>query len=93
MAFTVAAGTSVKQLLELAVDSEVDHAPDAEPAGVAAVVAIQLAKLAQSLPGVLAAQANCARTAQTVRKLPEFGVKQREERAVRESERWASSAA
>ena len=30
---------------------------------------------------------------QTVRKLPEFGVKQREERAVRESERWASSAA
>jgi predicted ATPase/class 3 adenylate cyclase len=32
-------------------------------------------------------------TLQTVRKLPEFGVKQREERAVRESERWASSAA
>ena len=35
----------------------------------------------------------CAQIAQTVRKLPEFGVKQREERAVRESERWASSAA
>ena len=63
MALTVAAGTSVEQLLELVVDSEVDHAPDAEPAGVAAVAAIQLAKLAQSLPAVLAAQANRARTA------------------------------
>jgi GTP cyclohydrolase II len=61
--FTVAAGTSVKRLLELAVDSEVDHAPDAEPAGVAAVAAIQLAKLAQSLPAVLAAQANHESTA------------------------------
>ena len=29
----------------------------------------------------------CAKVKQTVRKLPEFGVKQREERAVRESER------
>jgi GTP cyclohydrolase II len=45
------------------VDSEVDHAPDAEPAGVAAVAAIQLAKLAQSLPAVLATQANRAGTA------------------------------
>ena len=35
----------------------------------------------------------CVKVNQTVRKLPEFGVKQREERAVRESERWASSAA
>jgi hypothetical protein len=35
MALTV--GTSVKQLLELVVDSEVDHAPDAEPAGLAVV--------------------------------------------------------
>jgi GTP cyclohydrolase II len=49
MEFAVAAGTSVKRLLELAVDSEVDHAPDAEPAGVAAVAALQLAKLAQSV--------------------------------------------
>ena len=61
MAFTV--GTSVKQLLELVVDSEVDHAPDAEPAGVAAVAALQLAKLAQSLPAVLASRAYRAVTA------------------------------
>jgi GTP cyclohydrolase II len=57
MAFTVAARTSVKQLLELAVDPKLDHAPDAEPAGAAAVAAIQLAKLAQSLPAVLASRA------------------------------------
>ena len=63
MALTVAAGTSVEQLLELVVESEVDHVPDAELAGVAAVAAIQLAKLAQSLPAVMAAQTNRARTA------------------------------
>lgn len=62
MAFTVAAGTSVKRLLELALDSEVDHLPDAEPAGEAAVAAIQLAKLAQSLPAVLASPAYRAGT-------------------------------
>ena len=54
MALAVATETSVEQLLELVVDSEVDHIPDAEPAGVAAVAAIELAKLAQSLPAVLA---------------------------------------
>jgi len=63
MALTVAAGSSVEQLLELVVDSEVYHAPHAEPAGVAAVAALQLAKLAQSLPAVLGAHANRASTA------------------------------
>ena len=61
MALTVAAGTDVEQLLELVVDSEVDHAPDGEPAGVAAVAAIQLVKLAQGLPAVLATRASRAR--------------------------------
>ena len=59
MALTVAAGTDVEQLLELVVDSEVDHAPDGEPAGVAAVAAIQVVKLAQGLPAVLATRASC----------------------------------
>lgn len=63
MALTLAAGTSVERLLELVVDPEVEHAPDAEPAGVAAVAAIQLAKLAQGLPAVLAAPANRASVA------------------------------
>jgi len=61
MALTVAAETDVEQLLELVVDSEVDHAPDGEPAGVAAVAAIQLVKLAQGLPAVLATRASRAR--------------------------------
>jgi GTP cyclohydrolase II len=60
MALTLAAGTSVERLLELVVDPEVDNAPDAEPAGVAAIAAIQMAKLAQGLPAVLAAPANRA---------------------------------
>jgi GTP cyclohydrolase II len=57
MALTIAAGTGVERLLQLVVDSEIDHAPLAEPAGVAAVAAIQLAKLAQGLPAVLATHA------------------------------------
>jgi GTP cyclohydrolase II len=60
MALTLAAGTSVERLLELVVDPEVDDAPDAEPAGIAAIAAIQMAKLAQGLPAVLAAPANRA---------------------------------
>src|SRR6516165_10269651 len=50
MALTVAAGISVEQLLELVIATRVDHASDAEPAGLAAAAALQLAKLAQSLP-------------------------------------------
>ena len=61
MALTVAAETDVEQLLEFVVDFEVDHAPDGEPAGVAAVAAIQLVKLAQGLPAVLATRASRAR--------------------------------
>jgi GTP cyclohydrolase II len=60
MALTVAGGTSVEQLLELVIESRVDHAPDAEPAGLAAAAALQLAKLAQGLPAVLATQGNPA---------------------------------
>ncbi len=57
MALSLAAGTSVESLLALVADYEVDHAPRAEPASVAAVAAIQLAKFAQCLPAVLAADA------------------------------------
>ena len=63
MALTLTAGTSVERLLSLVVDPEVDHTPDAEPAGVAAVAAVQLAKLAQGLPAMLAAPANRASVA------------------------------
>ena len=63
MALTLTAGTSVERLLSLVVDPEVDHAPDAEPAGVAAVAAVQLAKLAQGLPAMLAAPTNRASVA------------------------------
>jgi GTP cyclohydrolase II len=63
MALTLTAGTSVERLLSLVVDPEVDHAPDAEPAGAAAVAAVQLAKLAQGLPAMLAAPANRASVA------------------------------
>jgi GTP cyclohydrolase II len=62
MAFTVAAGANVEHLLELVVDPEADYAPAAESAGVAAAAAVQLAKLAQGLPAVLATNANRANT-------------------------------
>ena len=58
MALAVAAGTSMEQLLELVIEPRVDHASDADPAGLAAAAALQLAKLAQGLPAVLAAHAN-----------------------------------
>jgi len=57
MALSLAVGTSVESLLALVTDSEVDDAPKALPAGMAAIAAIQLAKFAQGLPAVLAADA------------------------------------
>jgi len=57
MALTLPIGLSSDTLIELVTNSEVDDTPAAEPAGVAAVAAIQLAKFAQGLPAVLAADA------------------------------------
>lgn len=48
--------TSAEMLLELVADPEVDHTLPCTPAGVAAIAAIQLAKFAQGLPAVLAAE-------------------------------------
>ena len=58
MALSLTAGTTTERLLSLVIDPEIDDAPDAEPAGMAAVAAVQLAKLSQGLPAVLAAPAN-----------------------------------
>jgi GTP cyclohydrolase II len=63
MALSLAAGTSAETLLALVSDPKVDHTPYAEPAGIAAVAAIGLAKLAQGLPAVLAADSTSARIA------------------------------
>ena len=54
--------TSAEELLKLVADPEVDHALPSKPAGVAALAAIQLAKFAQGLPAVLAADVDARKT-------------------------------
>jgi GTP cyclohydrolase II len=63
MAVSLAAETSPDTLLALVVDPDVDELPEVEAAGAAAGAAIQLAKLAQGLPAVLAVDATVASTA------------------------------
>ena len=60
MALTLAPGTDTEDVLALVTDPEIDQTPHAEAAGPAAVAAVQLAKLAQGLPAVLAAESNAA---------------------------------
>ncbi len=64
IAISLTDDTSPDSLLALIVDPDVDDVPKADPAGDAAVAAIQLAKLAQGLPAVLAVDASIATTAQ-----------------------------
>jgi GTP cyclohydrolase II len=64
MAVPLTGDTNADALLALVVDPDVDDVPEAEPTGEAAGAAIQLAKLAQGLPAVLAADAGIATTAQ-----------------------------
>jgi len=54
--------TSADTLLKLVADPEVDHALPCKPAGVAALAAIQLAKFAQGLPAVLAAEVDARKS-------------------------------
>jgi GTP cyclohydrolase II len=64
MAISLTSDASPDALLALVVDPDVDDVPEAKPAGEAAAAAIQLAKLAQGLPAVLAVDAGIATTAQ-----------------------------
>jgi GTP cyclohydrolase II len=63
MTAALSADTNADVLLALVVDPDVDEIPVLEPAGEAAAAAIQLAKLAQGLPAVLAVDAAFATTA------------------------------
>jgi GTP cyclohydrolase II len=63
MAVTLAPGVNAETLLELVADPNFDRALDAQPAGACAVAAIQVAKLAQGLPAVLAAKPNSKKIA------------------------------
>jgi len=63
MALSLAAATSAETLLALVADPKIDHTPCAEPAGVAAIAAIGLAKLSQGLPAVLAADSTSTKIA------------------------------
>jgi GTP cyclohydrolase II len=55
MALKLAADDSAQRILALVTDATNDHVPTATPANWAAVAAIQLVKISQSLPAVLAA--------------------------------------
>lgn len=63
VALTLEEPTSAETLLELVADPEVDHTLYSKPAGVAAIAAIQLAKFAQGLPAVLAAEVSSTKAA------------------------------
>jgi GTP cyclohydrolase II len=63
MAVSLVSGMTAGRLLELVADPDIDVTLDAQPAGNCAVAAIQLAKLAQGLPAVLAANASFAKVA------------------------------
>ena len=55
MALQLAAGYDANAILALVADAKIDGAFDVKPAGLAAAAAIQLVKLSQGLPAVLAA--------------------------------------
>jgi GTP cyclohydrolase II len=55
MALQIAAGVSANTILALVTDAANDRVPPAKPASAAAAAAIQLVKISQSLPAVLAA--------------------------------------
>src|SRR5665647_2257771 len=55
MALPLSAGDNATTILALVTDATADHVPAARPAGRAATAAIQLVKISQGLPAVLAA--------------------------------------
>ena len=55
MALRISAADDAKRILAFVTDATSDHVPEASPAGRAEAAAIQLVKLAQGLPAVLAA--------------------------------------
>ncbi len=63
VALNIAAGLDVKTILALVADAKFDGAVVAEPAGPAAIAAVELVKLAQVLPAVLVADAAPAKAA------------------------------
>ncbi len=60
VALQLAAGTDANSILTLVADAKLDRALDVKPAGRAAAAAIQLVKLSQGLPAVLAADVAAA---------------------------------
>jgi GTP cyclohydrolase II len=68
MALNLVAGDSAQTILALVTDATNDHVPAARPANRAAAAAIQLVKLSQSLPAVLAADiaADAIASAETI---------------------------